>query len=637
MDFRSMRIKKIWLTIILICCGILCFAACKEERFAKSISLNGYSAQTPLELPMGNFKYNDYTVLITYEDGETETLALTEDMIPETDKLKFFYEGRNTITLTYKGAETSVEINVSRNKFSDNVRLNVPQESLIYNGKPFTVEVEGDIPGGTKILYPEGNTFENVGKYDMTAILQCDGYETKELSAQVEIQQALYNLENAQLYSETVVYDKDAHGLVVKGMPIKNEKGEEVYTPANLPKGVSVSYSITKIKDAKGVDIPEEKQQTKDGNKAIDAGTYRVRANFKGTDSNYKFLPDEDYSEAYLTIKPAVYDLSKIEFVDKKVTYTGEEHSLSIAGDSKLPSDVVVSYQIKQLQDGAEDYINGNKAKEAGVYSVKVSFSISGKNAENYTTIMKAGESEENAAETKELEAKLYIERAVYDISNVAFFDRTIVYTGVPYDYKKLKITSEIPQEINVSYTIKQIKDGVGQEVSGAEKEFTEENIPTEAGEYLITALFSISDENIAKNYTLTSAKKTVAFTILRAALDEEIKDAYLVAQLETVGENEYEIYFKGELPEGVTPVFTLLNNEGGVVASGQGEIVPTDDDEEEPTDKTVTYKYRFGVESAGTYTCVVTFKHNKSENNYEKIQLELEATYSIGDVANEG
>ena len=58
MDFRIMRIKKICLTIILICCSMLFFVACKEERFAKSISLNGYSAEKPLEFTIGNFTYN---------------------------------------------------------------------------------------------------------------------------------------------------------------------------------------------------------------------------------------------------------------------------------------------------------------------------------------------------------------------------------------------------------------------------------------------------------------------------------------------------------------------------------------------------------------------------------------------------
>ena len=81
-----MRIKKIWVTIILICCSILLFVACEESRVATSISLNEYSSENPLEFAMGNFTYSDYTVSIRYNNGAKEEIALKEDMISETDK-----------------------------------------------------------------------------------------------------------------------------------------------------------------------------------------------------------------------------------------------------------------------------------------------------------------------------------------------------------------------------------------------------------------------------------------------------------------------------------------------------------------------------------------------------------------------
>ena len=129
-----MRIKKLWLTIGLIGCSIFGLAACAEERLATGISLKEYSSEAPLEFAMGKFPYGDYTVSIAYTDGSVEELALTEDMISETDKLKFYQEGNHTITVAYKGAETSVEINVARNQFSENIQLN--DFTATYNGKP---------------------------------------------------------------------------------------------------------------------------------------------------------------------------------------------------------------------------------------------------------------------------------------------------------------------------------------------------------------------------------------------------------------------------------------------------------------------------------------------------------------------
>jgi hypothetical protein len=222
----------------------------------------------------------------------------------------------------------------------------------------------------------------------MTAIIQCDGYATKILSARVLIEKATYDLSNAQLYNETVVYNQDDHNLVVKGKPIENEKGMIIHNPATLPQGVRVDYSITKIKDGKGNNIATDKQQTREGYKAVDAGTYKVCAQFKGDASNYNVIPD---SIAYLTIERAEYDLSKVEFIDKTATYSGETYALSISETSKLPYDVEVSYQIKQLKDGlgnavVDSYKKGNSAVNAGTYLVQVRFSVTGKNAENYTT-----------------------------------------------------------------------------------------------------------------------------------------------------------------------------------------------------------------------------------------------------------
>lgn len=604
-----MRIKKIWLTILSMCCGILCLAGCAEERFATGITLKDYSSEAPLEFSIGKFPYSDYTVTITYTDGTTEEVTLTEDMVSETDKLKFYQEGRHTVTVAYMGAETSVEILVARNQFSENIQLN--DFTATYNGKPFTVEVEGDIPGGTKILYPQGNTFQNAGSYDMTAILQRDGYETKVLSATVRIEKAEYDLSNAQLYDKTVTYNKDAHSLSVRGQIVDDEAG--VHASATLPQGVSVSYSITKVKDGKGNEIPADKQQRIEENKAVDAGTYMVCAKYKGDASNYKAIPD---SVAYLTIECAAYDLSKIEFVNKTVTYSGKAHSLSIPSNSKLPSDVEVSYKIARIKDGAGNLVqdaprqNGNSATDAGVYMVEAHFTIIGKNAENYKVIPFE-------------RAYLTIERAVYDLSGVQFFDEAVVYTGEPY---QLMVYGKIPEEIAVSYKIEQVKDGAGASVSGEDKYQANTNVATNAGEYAVTASFRITDENVARNYSVQPHEKTVTLTILRASYDSELAGIQMEEQSFAFEEEKtYEIVFAYELPEGVAPEFALTDENGDLIDGEMKAVV------DEQTGKT-TYVYAFSVASAGEYTCVIHF--TRENENYEEIALTVTQAVYIGSVA---
>ena len=516
-----MRIKKLWMTIVLICCGMLLFAACKEERVAQSIALNEYSAETPLELGMGAFLYGKYTVTVTYDNGETETVALTEDMISEVDKLKFYYEGKNEITITYKGVSTPVSINVVRNEFSDNVQLN--DVTKTYTGEAFTVEVEGDIPGGTKILYPQGNVFQNAGTYDMTAVLQCDGYVTKTLSARVVIEKATYDVSNAQLYDDTFVYDTETHGLAVKGKAFQNENGTVAYAPAVLPEGVSVNYTLIKINDGAGVEIPINKQQVVEGNKAIDAGTYKVCARFQGDASNYEAIPD---AVAYLTIERAAYDLSKVKFDDATVTYSGEAYPFGISKDSKVPLDVEVSYQIKYLEDGA-----GNAVTE---------------------------------------------EYSDYDPTNSKGFQ------------------------------------------------------PTEAGKYLVKAIFTITGKN-ASNYIADPLEKEAYLTILPAAYEEELTGLYVDSQWYDWEENgTYAVYFEYELPEGVTPTFTLTD-ENGKVIEGSVEVVITNVEGKENMPKT-TYKYVFTVDEAGVYTCEVAFEHNNE--NYKQIKLTVKAWIFINSIA---
>lgn len=423
--------------------------------------MKGYSVDTPLKVGIGKFSCAGRTILVTYTNGETEEIPLTEDMMSETDKLKFYQGGKNEITITYKTLTTSIQIEVLRNQFSDTVQLQ--DFTATYTGETFTVEVEGDVPGGTKILYPQGNTFQNACSTDITAILQCDGYETKILSAHVEIQKATYDVTNAQLYDETAVYNRDAHALVVKGKVIE-EDGTTSYGPATLPQGVEVSYSIIKVKDANGDDITTAPQK---GNKAEDAGVYKVCAHFKGDASNYNAIPD---SVAYLTINRAVYDLSKIEFLDAEATYSGEAHTLKIDTNNKLPMDVGVAYQIKRIKNGAgkpEDdrYKDGNTAIEAGVYLVKASFNVTGQNAQNYTT------------SPLEKEAYLTIRRASYDEEMKAVDLDTQWFAFKKDATYEISFDSALPQGVSPQF---KLTDDKNETITGELKEI---KTPVDANE----------------------------------------------------------------------------------------------------------------------------------------------------------
>jgi hypothetical protein len=348
-----------------------------------------------------------------------------------------------------------------------------------------------------------------------------------------------------------------------------------------------------------------------DGNKATNAGVYEVRARFKGDESNYYAIDD---SVAYLTIERAVYDLSNVEFLNKTVTYSGAKHALRISENSKLPLDVEVSYQIQQVKDGDGKAVDREiksdyTAINAGKYLVVAKFSINGKNAENYTT------------NPIEKEAYLTIERAIYDLSELEFFDKAVAYTGQPYE---VKIFGEIPKEIGVSYKIEQIKDGAGKPV-GENPYQANTNIATNAGEYLVTASFCILDEEIKKNYTIVPDEKQVTLTILRASYDSELENIQIQSQeFAFEGDKTYEIPFDFELPVGVDPQFLLTDTNGEPIQGERKVFV------DETTGKT-TYTYAFSVETAGEYSCEISFVHENE--NYDTITRTITVAVYISSV----
>jgi hypothetical protein len=193
---------------------------------------------------------------------------------------------------------------------------------------------------------------------------------------------------------------------------------------------------------------------------------------------------------------------------------------------------------------------------------------------------------------------------------------------------REVRITVPIGKEITVSYKIEQIKDGGGVKVNNENKYQANTNCATEAGEYLVTAMFDIRDAEIARNYTTNPHEKVVTLIIRRVAYDLEIENTYLESQWEDFVEDKtYEFYFEYELPEGVTPYFTLFNVNGERMQEGVMEKMEEVEGGETPT-KT-TYKYSFSVEEAGEYTCVITFVHDNK--NYETITLELNSKIYIG------
>ena len=346
------------------------------------------------EIAIGDFSYEGKTVVVEYKGGRTGEIALTEDMIPEVERLKFYKIGEHEVKVVYNNRYlTTFKINVRRRTFEDIYRLE--GYTCTYDGNPHRVWLNYDLPEGAKIDFEYGNAFTNAGTYEVVGVISKEGYESKTVQATLVIEKARYDLSDMRMEDLTTVYDGEVKTIAAQGVPDE----------------VTVSYDVydgdVKI------------------NGAVQVGTYKVVAHFAIGDNNYERIPD---SSATLTIQKADYDMSRVTLADHTKTYDGTEYLPSLTTDSVLPQGVTVSYAV--YQDGNRVVSNA----KAGEYEVVASFRG---NTVNYNPI-------------PDLRATLTVNKRVIAIgSSVTLDDVTVNYDGQMHS---LVLNGQLPNGVSATY-----------------------------------------------------------------------------------------------------------------------------------------------------------------------------------------
>lgn len=123
----------------------------EQETVYESIALEG-----PVEITAGQFDVADYTVVLTKNDGTTEKVALTKEMVSEQDIAKLSNEGTHEITVTCKGMTVKAQITVkAETQTSAYVSAEVQGPLQIKAG-------EFDVSEYTVVLTKQDGTTENV-------------------------------------------------------------------------------------------------------------------------------------------------------------------------------------------------------------------------------------------------------------------------------------------------------------------------------------------------------------------------------------------------------------------------------------------------------------------------------------------
>lgn len=444
------KIRRFTVLALIVILSLFALFGCrKKEDKISSISLKDHDSSSVIEVALGDFDCDQYTVVVSYESGSTEEIALTEDMITETDLFKLYQIGDHEITICYGNQEYRFQVSVKRATFG---ALSFPENNVFtYDGKAHTVEVDGNIPANAIVTYPGGNSFVNAGTYNVTAIVSCEGYVTERLTTTVQIQRAKYDMSGVRFEGKEVVYDGNAHSLAISG---------------TLPEGVpSPTYTINE----------------KMASSATNVGDYTVKATFANSDPNYEPIPE---MQATLKITPAEYTVKGVEIVfknengnlikDASKIYDGKSVTFDLNDYSKLSKRVSVAFSVCDKDGKPISSSNVNTGiLNAGVYTVKVEFVLA--DAKNYKPI-------DPIVRTFE------VLKAEYPaIENIQMESSQVTYDGKEHS---LAIEGVLPKDVTVSYEYYLegvlVVDGDGKPAQSV----------VNAGRYTVKAVFSHTDSN---------------------------------------------------------------------------------------------------------------------------------------------
>ncbi len=165
--------NKILILLSVILC-LISFSSCKIEKS------KDFSVSVPETVYMGDTSLNGFSII-----QDEKSVDVTKDMIEEVDILYFYQEGSHDIRITYESVEKTVTIKVVRRTFDSSV--NLESKTYSYTGEAYIIEVSGVLPANAEVYYPLGNTFTNVGTYQVSAVVSAPYYETMTFNATITI------------------------------------------------------------------------------------------------------------------------------------------------------------------------------------------------------------------------------------------------------------------------------------------------------------------------------------------------------------------------------------------------------------------------------------------------------------------
>lgn len=210
--------KKVFITVlfvlvsIAVCLGI---TACGKPKVV-GITVKSQAS----EVYVDEFDYSDYSIIVAYDNGSTDSVALTSQYLSLDDQSKISIVGTHVLTVNYMDKTTTFSITLKNHDFTG---VDFKNKTTTHDGFPQTIEVDC-LPDGAVVLYSPQNTYTEVGEYTVTATITKEYYNDLTLTATLKITDIMRKITFVQAgFADVVIEVADGSDLSKEDIPAPQE------------------------------------------------------------------------------------------------------------------------------------------------------------------------------------------------------------------------------------------------------------------------------------------------------------------------------------------------------------------------------------------------------------------------------
>ena len=141
------------------------------------------------ECYIDEFDFGNYSIDITRDSGEKETIMMNKTLFEDNDLVKTKTLGSHSLSLNIEGFNKIFNLTIKNHQFSDNIFVS---ETFLFDNTAKSLYVK-DVPEGTTTVYSQ-NSFCAIGEYLVSVTVSKQYYETKTITATLSIIPSEYKL-----------------------------------------------------------------------------------------------------------------------------------------------------------------------------------------------------------------------------------------------------------------------------------------------------------------------------------------------------------------------------------------------------------------------------------------------------------